>query len=178
MAQAPDTEEQSAAPADAARRQVLSATSNAGAAIYGLIIVSVLLAAESARRETYLKTVLAVLLTLVLYWLAHSYADLVSWQVREGRRLTMASFVWTMVHEVPLLAGAAVPLVTVLLAWVLGSALQNALLIALWVDVGAIVAVQIVAGVRAELSGSELLGQVVVGAALGVLILVLRLALH
>jgi len=177
MAQAPDTED-SAPTAGAASLGALSATSNAGAAIYGLIIVSVLLAAESARRETYLKTIAAVALTLVLYWLAHSYASLVSWQVREGRRLSVARFGWTMVHEVPLLAGAAVPLLTVAIAWGLGADLHTALLAATWADIATIMAVQVFAGVRAELSGRELLGQVLLGGALGVLILLLRLALH
>jgi hypothetical protein len=177
MAQTSDTDESARTIATAAR-DALNVRSNAGAAIYGLIIVSVLLAAESARRETYAKTVAAVVLVLVLYWLAHGYADLVSWQVREGRRLTAAILVRTMLREVPLLAGAALPLLTVVIAWAIGSDLQSALLAALWVDVATIVAVQVVAGIRAELSGWELVSQVLVGGALGVLILLLRLVLH
>ena len=177
MAQTSDTENSAGAIRAAARKE-LSVQSNAGAVIYGLIIVSVLLAAENARRETYAKTVEAVVLTLVLYWLAHGYSDLVTWRVQEVRRLTAATFARTMLHELPLLAGAALPLLTVLIAWAVGSDLQSALIAALWIDAATIVAVDIVAGIRAELSGRELLAQVLAGGALGVLILLLRLALH
>lgn len=45
---------------------------NPGDAIYGAIAVGVLLAAETPRRETYARTVAAVTITLLLYWLAHS----------------------------------------------------------------------------------------------------------
>lgn len=177
MAQTSDTDK-SARTIGGVAREALSLTSNAGAVIYGLVIVSVLLAAESARRESYAKTVEAVVLALVLYWLAHSYSDLVTWRVREGRRLTAATLVRTMLHELPLLAGAALPLLVVVIAWAVGSDLDIALVAALWIDAATIVAVEFVAGIRAELSGQELLRQVLVGGALGVLILLLRLALH
>jgi hypothetical protein len=177
MAQTSDSEKNARRIATAAK-EALSVTSNAGAVIYGLIIVSVLLAAESARRETYPKTVEAVAIAIVLYWLAHSYSDLVTWRVREGRRLTARTLARTMVHDLPLVGGAAVPLITVLISWAAGADLQSALVIALWIDVATIVAVEVAAGIRAELSGRELLGQVLVGAALGVLILLLRLVLH
>lgn len=162
----------------AAAKNALDVSSNAGAVIYGLIIVSVLLAAESAKGETYTRTVEAVVLALVLYWFAHGYSNLVTWRVRERRRLTAPTIVRTMLHELPLLAGAAVPLLVVVTAWAVGSDLQSALLAALWVDAATIVAVEFVAGIRAESSGRELLVQVLVGGALGVLILLLRLALH
>jgi len=83
-----------------------------------------------------------------------------------------------MLHELPLLAGAALPLLVVVIAWAVGSDLDIALVAALWIDAATIVAVEFVAGIRAELSGQELLRQVLVGGALGVLILLLRLALH
>jgi hypothetical protein len=44
--------------------------------------------------------------------------------------------------------------------------------------VAAIVVIEVTAGVRAELCGRELVIQTLVGAALGLLVLALRLALH
>jgi len=55
---------------------------NPAGLIYGTIAVAALLAAESARRETYVETVGAVLITLLLYWLAHSYAGFTGERVR------------------------------------------------------------------------------------------------
>ena len=41
---------------------------NPGRLVYGTIAVGALLAAESARQETYVETVFAVAITLLLYW--------------------------------------------------------------------------------------------------------------
>lgn len=48
---------------------------NLAPAIYGTVAVGSVLAVESAQRESYLETVGAVLIALVLYWLAHSYGE-------------------------------------------------------------------------------------------------------
>src|ERR1035441_8833725 len=50
-----------------------SMPTNPGRLVYGTIAVGALLAAESARQETYVETVFAVAITLLLYWLAHSF---------------------------------------------------------------------------------------------------------
>ena len=150
---------------------------NLGAAIYGLIIVSALIAAESAGHETYGKTVGAVALALILYWLAKSYAEFASRRVRERRSLTVRELTATMLHELPLLAGASLPLVAVLIAWAAGAFLGTAIDAALWIAAGTIVAIEVVAGVRAALSGRELLIQAAVGSVLGLLVLALKLVL-
>jgi hypothetical protein len=154
------------------------ASANLAAAIYGLITVSVLIAAETARSETYPKTVAAVAVAILLYWLSMSYAEFASQRVREGRSLTLGDLVRTMRHELPLLVGASLPLVAVLISWAVGAPLDRADDAALWTDVAAIVAIEIIAGVRAALSGRELLLQTVVGATLGLLVLALRLVVH
>jgi hypothetical protein len=148
------------------------------AAIYGLIAVSTLLAAESATRETFGDTVAGVALALVLYWLAHGYARLVSFRVREGGRLTPAELARNMGRSLPVLAGAVLPLLAVLIAWAAGARLNTATNAALWTAVAAIVSIEVAAGIRAELSGRELVIQTAVGAALGLLVLALRLALR
>jgi hypothetical protein len=48
---------------------------NPGAVVYGTVTVGAVLATESAQRETYASTLEGVLVALVLYWLAHSYAE-------------------------------------------------------------------------------------------------------
>jgi hypothetical protein len=80
--------------------------------MYAAMAVGVLLAAETPRRENYAKTVAAVIITLLLYWLAHSYADLAGERVRSGARLTARGLLATMLRELPILIGAAIPLAT------------------------------------------------------------------
>ncbi len=148
------------------------------AAVYGTIVVGTVLAAESARRETYPKTIAAVVITLLLYWLAHGYAELAGQRLQFGGRLTAARTRTTMVHELSLLAGAALPLAAVLVCWVAGVDLSSAVTAAVWVDAAVLLAIEFTAALRARLSGLELLAQTLVGAMLGTLILALRIVLH
>jgi hypothetical protein len=151
---------------------------NLGAAVYGAITVGALLAAESARRENYGETVGAVALAMVLYWLAHGYTEHVSIRGREESRLDAKELADAMVHELPVLVGAAVPLVTVLIAWAAGASLDTAIGAAVWTAVAAIVTIELVVGVQAKLKGGELVLQAAIGAGLGLLVLTLRLVLH
>lgn len=151
---------------------------NYGSAVYGLITVSGLLAAESAARETYLETVLGVVLALLLFWLAHAYSEFVARRAEEGERLTRAGIRWILRWELPILVGAIPPLLAVLIAWAAGAGLGTAITIALWISAATILVAEVIAGRQAKLSGRELVLQALVGAAFGVLILVIKLALH
>jgi hypothetical protein len=65
-----------------------------------------------------------------------------------------------------------------MISWLAGASLSAAVAAAIWADAGMIVVIEVVAGVRAELSGRALVIQSTVGALLGLLIIVLRLVLH
>ncbi len=151
---------------------------NPGDAIYGAIAVGALLAAETPRRETYAKTVAAVVITLMLYWLAHSYADLAGERLRSGARLTGHSLLATMLRELPILIGAAIPLATLLICWIAGTGLSAAVLAAVWTSAGIVLAIELAAGLRGHLRGPQLLSQAFLGALLGSLIILLRGLLH
>ncbi len=151
---------------------------NPGDAVYGTIAVGALLAAESARQETYLETVVAVVITLVLYWLAHSYAELVERRLEQEAKLTVARALDTLTHEFPILLGAAVPLLTLLIWWATGASLSSAVSAAVWTSAAIVVAVEAVSAVHARLKGRELLAQVLVGAVVGLLIVALKVLLH
>jgi hypothetical protein len=81
-------------------------------------------------------------------------------------------------RELPILLGATPPLVAMLIGWAAGAKLGTAITIALWTSAATILATEVVAGVQADLSGRELALQALVGAALGLLILALKLVLH
>ncbi len=151
---------------------------NAARVVYGTIVVAVLLAAESAERETYAETVSGVVVALLLYWFAHAYAESAAKRIAERARLTLDELVRSMLHESPIILGAAVPLVPVLIWWVGGASLTSAVTAAIWTAAGMIVVYELIAGLRAKLSGRELIVQVAVGAALGTLVIVLRTVLH
>ena len=151
---------------------------NPAGLIYGTIAVAALLAAESARRETYGRTVAAVLITLILYWLAHSYSQFTGERLEQHEGFSLRALLLSATHALTVLIGASVPLMALLGCWVFGASLDAGVIAAVWTSAGMIVAIEVVVGVRAELTGRELLAQTLFGALLGLLVVALRVLLH
>jgi len=146
--------------------------------VYGTILVAALLSAESAKRETYAKTVGAVALALALYWLANAYAEFSGERIQKGEHFSYAGLVQTARQELALLYGATAPLLVLLVCWAAGAALSSAVTAAIWAAAAIIVVTEVVIGVRAELTGRELIRQSAFGALLGLLVIALRVLLH
>jgi hypothetical protein len=146
--------------------------------VYGTILVATLLSAESARQETYAKTVGAVAIALLLYWLANAYAEFTGDRMQAGEHFSYAALVQTGRRELALLYGAAAPLLVLLVYWVAGAALSSAVTAAIWTSAAIIVVTELVIGVRAELTGRELIRQSAFGVVLGLLVIALRVLLH
>ena len=151
---------------------------NPAGAIYGTLTVGALLAAEQTARETYAKTIGAVALAMLLYWLAHAYATTAGHRLRDREPLSAKLIGRTMFREVPILLGAAVPLLVVVVFGASGAALTTAVSGGVWSSAVVIVAIETVSAARADLSGREIVVQVVVGALLGLLVIGLRALLH
>lgn len=149
-----------------------------GALVYGTITIGALLAAESAQRETYAETVGGVVLALLIYWLAHSYADFAARRLRESEPLELSGLVRTMASELTILLGALGPLLSLLVCWAVGASLGTAVSVAIWTSAAVILLIEVIAGIRAEQSGHDLLLQSLLGAVLGLLVIGLRLVLH
>ena len=149
-----------------------------GPVVYGLMTVGAVLAVESTRQETYLKTATAAVLAPVLYWLADAYADLLGVRVRTGARLSIRGLGGELAAGVGLLVGAAVPLAVVLVGWAVGASLGADIWVAVGVSVAAIAGLEVWAGVRAGARGLELLVEAGIGAALGAGLVALKVLLH
>lgn len=147
-------------------------------AIYGSLAVGTLLAVESARQETYGETLGAVVIALLLYWLAHSYAEFTSRRIREGERLTLRGLTGSMALWSPIPVGAGPPLIALVMAHTLGANLTVAVSVGFWTAVGSIVLVELFAAARSRSSILELLLQSSMGALLGIGIIALRIVLH
>lgn len=152
--------------------------SNVGGLVYGTILVATLLSAESARQETYPRTIGAVLVALLAYWLTISYAEYAGRRLERGARFSTAALARAAADEVTLLLGAAIPLAVLVVLWVAGAALGDAISAAIWCAAATLVGAEIVSGARAGLRGAELARQAAVGAALAVAVIAMRLLLH
>jgi hypothetical protein len=151
---------------------------NPGALVYGTVVVGALLAAESAQSETYVATLAGVAVALLAYWLARSYADYTGWRLSRSEPLKAAAFGRTLVGELSVLIGAAGPLLVLVLFWATGGPLGDAVTAAIWTAAAMIVVIELVAGLRAGLSGRELALQTALGAVIGALMIALKLVLH
>lgn len=151
---------------------------DSGGLVYGTIVVATLLAAESARSETYGKTVGAVILAVLTYWLAVSYAHYSGERLEREEAFHPRAFGRAALSEVTLLMGAAPELLAVLIVWAAGGSLTLAVQVGVWVAAAFIVVAELITGVRADLHGRALVRQTLVGAVVGLMIVALRLLLH
>lgn len=149
-----------------------------GGLVYGVIAIGALLSAESAARETYRDTIEGVVIALFMYWLAHSYADFAERRFHTGEALTVGGLARTMADELSIIAGAGVPLVALVVCWALRERLVTGVDVAVYVSAAMVLIIEVAAGLGAKLSGGELAAQTLVGALLGVLIIVLNVVLH
>jgi hypothetical protein len=147
---------------------------NAAGVVYGVITVGALMAAESGRHESYLDTLASALFAVLLYWLAHSYADLLGRRLDTGERLTARTLARALAHDWAIVRGAAIPLLALVIAWLVGASQEAGVTAALRTAVVAVVAFELLAGIRAKSTPSELLLKGAVGVTMGIAILAVK----
>ena len=118
------------------------------------------------------------MIALIRYWLARAYAEFVGHRLETEEHFTYGGLIRTAVHESAVVLGATVPLLVVLGCWLFGVRLGTAVSAAIWTAVSAIVVVELVIGIRAELQGRDLIRQTLFGAGLGLLVIALRIVVH
>jgi hypothetical protein len=151
---------------------------NPAEAVYGIITVGALLAAESGLRETYPETVGSVSIAVVLYWFAHSYADVLGLRLSRQQRVSWRELWDTFVQDWAIVRGAAAPVLALLTAWTVGAEQTTAVTAGVWTAVASLIAFELAAGIRSRAKRRELVLEVTVGATMGLAILALRALLH
>jgi hypothetical protein len=154
------------------------AAENPSGMVYGVIVIGALLAAESGRKETYVETFGSALIAACLYWLAHAYATVLGRRLSTQEPLTAKALLRALAHDWPLLKGAAIPLVALVVAWATGASQQTAVDVALWSVVASLILFELLAGILSRATRAELALEVGVGVALGLGVLVLQIVLH
>lgn len=151
---------------------------NPSGVIYGVIVIGALLAAESGRHESYSDTLLSAVLAAALYWLAHAYASVLGARLTQGERLSARALLGALARDWSLIRGAAIPLLALVLAWIVGARQETAVTAALWSAIASLVVLELVAGLRSRATAAELVLEVSVGLAMGMGILALKIVLH
>lgn len=147
---------------------------NPAGVVYGVITVGALMAAESGRHESYVDALASSLIATLLYWLAHSYADLLGDRLSTGEPLTVKALARELGHDWAIVRGAAIPLLALVIAWATGAGRESGVTAALRTAVVTVVVFEVLAGIRAKSTPGELLLKAGVGVTMGIAILAVK----
>jgi hypothetical protein len=148
----------------------------APAGIFGTIVgASVLASADPA--DPLSDVAWAVVVTLVVYWLAERWSELLGSHLR-GEPLTRRRIGEVFGRGWPMVQASYTPLVVLLISWALGASNTTALNVALTVCVATLAGLGLVAGRRAGLSGWATAGSVFFTAMLGLTLILMKATLH
>ena len=148
-----------------------------GGLVYGLIVLGSVLAAESVHSSGGVRDIMAALTVLFVYWLAHTYADLM------GRRYLQATPLrWTDVTEVArrewaIMRGATIPVIAMVVAVLLGVSSWRVDEVGMITDVAMLTLFAVVGSLKANLSRVALVFQVVLALSFGIFIALVRAVL-
>ena len=143
------------------------------AGIYGAIITAAIIAAAGGHLSTT-ALVVSVVVTLLVYWLAEEYAELLGEQAEGGQLPSRASIRGALAATWPMVSASYVPLLALVLARLAGASSLVA------ANVGLVAAIVLLtihgwwAGRAAQLRGWPLFIATSVAAALGLLMIALK----
>jgi hypothetical protein len=155
------------APAGAAARR-------RSAGIYGTIVTSAVLAAGGAHLAT-VPLAITVVVTLLVYWAAEGYAEVLGEHAHAGRLPTWARVRASLADIWPMVTASFVPLLSLLVARVLGADTKTAATVALVVAVALLLVHGWVGGKASQLHGLRLLAVTLIAGAFGVIMILLKL---
>jgi hypothetical protein len=142
------------------------------AGIYGSIITAAIIAAASGLPTAALA--ISVLITLLVYWLAEGYAELLGEQAAGGELPSLARVRGTLAGAWPMVSACYLPLVALLLARLAGASSLAAANIGLAVAIVMLTVHGWLAGRSAQLSGRQLFAATSVAALLGIAMILLK----
>ncbi|GEL19776.1 hypothetical protein [Pseudonocardia asaccharolytica] len=178
------TERSGAAPArgtPTTRRGALAARLAAGnpsRLLYGAVVSSAVLAVVGEHGETAPQVLLAVVLVLTVYWLAHVYVETLAGRLGAPARGPRQDLWWAWRHEAPILLGGVPALLVLAVSFLLGASVSTATNVALWVTVALLAGAGYLGGYRTGRTGWRLLADTLVVALIGVLTILLKTLLH
>ena len=144
--------------------------------IYGLIVGSAVMAA--AQGDAVGRLAIAVLVTLLIYWLAERYAHVMARRIILGRRLTRPELRMELSHGWELVTASYLPLIVLVSTHLLGAGLTGSVLSALVCSTALLCLSGWRVGGEAQLELSRRLLSACFAGAFGVVMIVLKSLLH
>ena len=146
-------------------------------AITGTVVCAAAIAYAAGHSDSTAQLCLAIVGTVFVYWLAHVHAVTLGSSLAH-RHHPIAAFRHALVHTLPILGASVVPLVVLLLGRLAGAELRTAAWVALIATIGLLTFYSYMAGVRGGLDRGGRIASACAGAGIGILVAVLKVALH
>jgi hypothetical protein len=144
------------------------------AGIYGTIVASAVLAAGGGHLRT-VPLAVAVVVTLLVYWAAEGYAEILGEHAHGGRLPTWGHVRASLVAIWPMVTASYIPLLSMLAARVLGADTKTAATVALMVAIGLLLVQGWAGGKALQLRGARLLAVTLIAGGFGVMMILLKL---
>ena len=141
--------------------------------IYGAIVTAAIIAAAGGELSTA-ALVVSVVVTLLVYWLAEEYAELLGEQAEGGRLPTWASIRGVLISTWPMVSASYAPLLALVLARLAGASALAAANVGLAVAIVLLTVHGSSAGRAAQLRGRQLVLATSVAAMLGIVMILLK----
>ena len=167
------------APTDrsARRRDPLGLVSGGEGAITGTVVSAAVIAYGADHLDSTAQLCAAIIGTVVVYWLAHLHAETLGSSLTH-RHHPVAALKRALSASVPILGASLVPVAVLLLSELGGADLKVAAWIALIATIGLLTVYSYGAGARGGLDLKGRAASAAAGAALGILVAVLKVGLH
>ncbi len=158
-------------------RDLLGLVRGGEGAITGTVVCAAAIAYSAGYQDTIGQLSLVILGTVAVYWIAHLHA------VTIGSSLThhhhpFAAVRHGLVETLPIAGASVVPLGVLLVSSVLGAELRTAAWVALGATIALLTLYSYLAGVRGGLGTAGRLASAAAGAGVGLLVVLLKVALH
>jgi hypothetical protein len=147
------------------------------AGIYGTIVTAAVIATGGTHLTTAALEV-AVLTTLVVYWLAEQYAELLGEHTQAGRLPNIGQVAASLATAWPMVSASFVPLACLFVVRIAGASSSAAAYVALVVTIALLVVHGYTAGRAAALTGARLVMVVATAGLLGVAMVGLKVLLQ
>jgi hypothetical protein len=143
------------------------------AGIYGAIVTAAIIAANGGELST-VALVIAVVVTLLVYWVAEEYAEVLGEQAEGGRLPTRADVLGMLAATWPIVSASAAPLLGLVLARLAGASANAAANVGLGVAIVLLTIHGWSASRAARLRGWQLFFSTCTAAALGIVMILLK----
>jgi hypothetical protein len=151
-----------------------SAARRRSAGIYGTIVASAVLVAGGGHLRT-VPLAVAVFVTLLVYWAAEGYAELLGEHAHAGHLPTWSHVRALLAAIWPMVSASYVPLLSLLVARLLGADTKTAATVVLLVAIALLLVHGWVGGKASQLRGLRLLAVTLIAGAFGVTMILLKL---